>query len=100
YVQLLDANNLYRKLRKNLGNKNSEFAPEHITEIVRAYLDNATGSDEEQTLQVKRFQNSDFGYYKVNVERPKRLRSQFTAEALEVLRFDKGLAAPMQALYD
>lgn len=100
FVQLLDANNLYRKLRKNLGNKNAEFAPEHITEIVRAYLDNATGSDEEQTLQVKRFQNTDFGYYKVNVERPKRLRSQFTADALEVLRFDKGLSAPMQKLYE
>jgi Type I restriction-modification system methyltransferase subunit len=100
HVQLIDANNLYRKLRKNLGNKNAEFAPEHITEIVRAYLDNAASSDEAQTLQVKRFQNSDFGYYKVNVERPKRLRSQFTAEALEVLRFEKGLAAPMRALYE
>ena len=100
YVQLLDANNLYRKLRKNLGNKNAEFAPEHIAEIVRAYLDNTTSSDEDQTLQTKRFKNSDFGYYKVNIERPKRLRSQFTAEALEVLRFDKGLTTPMQALYE
>ena len=100
YVQLLDANGLYRKLRKNLGNKNAEFAPEHIAEIVRAYLNNTTSSDEDQTLQTKRFKNSDFGYYKVNIERPKRLRSQFTAEALEVLRFDKGLAAPMQMLYE
>ncbi|WP_369677588.1 HsdM family class I SAM-dependent methyltransferase, partial [Klebsiella pneumoniae] len=31
-VQLIDASLLYRKLRKNLGNKNCEFAPEHITE--------------------------------------------------------------------
>ena len=100
FVQLLDANSLYRKLRKNLGNKNAEFAPEHITEIVRAYLDNVASSEEEQTLQVKRFRNSDFGYYKVNVERPKRLRSQFTAAALDTLRFDRGLAAPMQALYE
>ena len=33
-VQLIDAGQLYRKLRKNLGNKNCEFAPEHIREIV------------------------------------------------------------------
>jgi len=33
-VQLIDASRLYRKLRKNLGNKNCEFAPEHIQTIV------------------------------------------------------------------
>src|SRR5690606_21664940 len=38
-VQLIDASLLFRKLRKNLGNKNCEFAPEHIEEITRAYLD-------------------------------------------------------------
>ncbi|HBO91922.1 MAG TPA: DNA methylase, partial [Gammaproteobacteria bacterium] len=38
-VQLIDASLLYRKLRKNLGNKNCEFAPEHIEQITRAYLD-------------------------------------------------------------
>jgi type I restriction enzyme M protein len=38
-VQLIDASQLYRKLRKNLGNKNCEFAPEHIAEITKAYLD-------------------------------------------------------------
>lgn len=99
-VQLLDANNLYRKLRKNLGNKNSEFAPEHITEIVQAYLDNKSENSEENPLQIKCFKNSDFGYYKVNIERPKRLKAQFTAEALNELRFDKSLKVPMQALYE
>ena len=37
-VQLIDANLLYRKLRKNLGDKNCEFAPEHIEAITSAYL--------------------------------------------------------------
>jgi type I restriction enzyme M protein len=37
-VQLIDAGQLYRKLRKNLGNKNCEFAPEHIHEILRVYV--------------------------------------------------------------
>ncbi|MEO0890478.1 MAG: class I SAM-dependent DNA methyltransferase, partial [Pseudomonadota bacterium] len=39
-VQLIDASLLSRKLRKNLGNKNCEFSPEHIAEIVSTYLDN------------------------------------------------------------
>src|SRR5699024_4400467 len=36
-VQLIDAIELYRKLRKNLGEKNCEFAPEHISEIMEVY---------------------------------------------------------------
>lgn len=94
-VQLLDANNLYRKLRKNLGNKNAEFAPEHIREILDAYLNNQESQKEGSNLNVKVFHNTDFGYYKVNIERPKRLKAQFTQEAIDALRFDKGLAAPM-----
>lgn len=38
-VQLIDASLLFRKLRKNLGDKNCEFAPEHIAEITQNYLD-------------------------------------------------------------
>ncbi len=98
-VQLIDANNLFRKLRKNLGNKNSEFAPEHIREIVQAYLDFQSVPSEGSQLEVKVFDNSDFGYYKVNIERPKRLRSQFSQEALEPLRFEKSLFQPMQTLF-
>lgn len=99
-VQLLDSNKLFQKLRKNLGSKNSEYSEAHIAEIVQAYLDNKTETSEGNPLQVKRFKNSDFGYYKVNIERPKRLKSQFTAEALNELRFDRSLKAPMQALYE
>jgi len=41
-VQLIDASLLHRKLRKNLGNKNCEFAPEHIELITRTYLELAS----------------------------------------------------------
>lgn len=99
-VQLLDANNLYQKLRKNLGSKNCELTNNQIQEVAKAYLDNLEESTEESGLKIKRFKNSDFGYYKVNIERPKRLRSQFTEEALADLRFDKSLATPMQTLYE
>ncbi|MDF2849743.1 MAG: SAM-dependent methyltransferase [Sphingobacterium multivorum] len=100
HVQLLDANKLFQKLRKNLGSKNSEFSPAQIGEIVKNYLENQSESAENDLLQVKRFKNTDFGYYKVNIERPKRLKSQFTAIALNELRFDKALKVPMQALYE
>ena len=100
HVQLLDANKLFQKLRKNLGSKNSEFSPAQIGEIVKNYLENKSESAENDLLQVKRFKNTDFGYYKVNIERPKRLKSQFTAVALDELRFDKALKVPMQALYE
>lgn len=99
-VQLLDANNLYRKLRKNLGNKNSEFSPEQITQIAQAYLENWDTNPTDSALQIKQFQNTDFGYYKVNIERSKRLKAQFTKEALDTLRYEKGLQVPMQALYE
>src|SRR5690606_22076948 len=99
-VQLIDANNVYRKLRKNLGNKNSEFSPEQIAHIAQAYLENWDHNPTDSELKVKIFNNADFGYYKVNIERPKRLKAQFSKEALDTLRFDKGLQIPMQALYD
>jgi len=100
YVQLLDANNLYQKLRKNLGSKNCELTNHQIQEVAQAYLNNLEENKEGSGLKIKRFKNSDFGYYKANIERPKRLRSQFSEEALADLRFDKSLAAPMQMLYD
>lgn len=99
-VQLIDAGQLYRKLRKNLGNKNCEFAPEHISEIVKTYTDlQAINRTTDDGIAAKVFDNSDFGYHKVTVERPKRLKAQFTPERIETLRFDKTLLEPMQYAY-
>ncbi|MCC6414182.1 MAG: SAM-dependent DNA methyltransferase [Saprospiraceae bacterium] len=95
-VQLIDANLLYRKLRKNLGNKNCEFAPEHIAEIVRVYREMVVVDRQgEEGIASKVFDNADFGYYKVTIERPKRLKSQFSEERIADLRFDKSLREPM-----
>lgn len=106
-VQLIDVGLLYRKLRKNLGNKNCEFAPQHIREIVSVYTSikpverkiNAATSEEEG-IASKVFDNTDFGYYKVTVERPKRLKAQFTKERIAELRFDKSLREPMVWAYE
>lgn len=104
-VQLIDASLLYRKLRKNLGEKNCEFAPEHIEEILNVYL---SGQDVERGfdanndpigLASKVFKNSDFGYYKVNIERPDRRKAHFSLERLQPLRFDKSLLEPMEYMF-
>jgi type I restriction enzyme M protein len=99
-VQLIDANPLYRKLRKNLGNKNCEFAPEHIKEIVRVYREmQLVDRQGDEGIASKVFDNADFGYYKVTIERPKRLKSQFSLERIAELRFDKSLREPMEWAY-
>jgi len=106
-VQLIDAGQLYRKLRKNLGNKNCEFAPEHIAEILRVYAAMETADRREVltengtgTISSQVFNNSDFGYYKVTIERPKRLKAQFTEERIAELRYDKTLREPMMWAYE
>jgi len=106
-VQLIDAGQLYRKLRKNLGNKNCEFAPEHIAEILRVYAAMETADRREVltengtgTISSQVFNNSDFGYCKVTVERPKRLKAQFTEERIAELRYDKTLREPMMWAYE
>ncbi len=106
-VQLIDAGQLYRKLRKNMGNKNCEFAPEHIAEILRVYAAMETADRKEVstesgvgTISSQIFNNSDFGYYKVTIERPKRLKAQFTEERIAELRFDKSLREPMAWAYE
>jgi type I restriction enzyme M protein len=99
-VQLIDAGQLYRKLRKNLGNKNCELAPTHIREIVNTYEElRAIERIGDDGIASKIFNNSDFGYYKVTIERPKRLKAQFTAERIEELRFEKTLREPMEWAY-
>lgn len=104
-VQLIDASLLFRKLRKNLGNKNCEFSPEHITEITQTYLDSTSierqlnDNNDPAGIAAKVFNNDDFGYYKVNIERPDRRSAQFKNELIAPLRFDKTLREPMEHLF-
>lgn len=96
-VQLIDASERYAKLRKNLGAKNCELKPEHVKEIQDTYHDfvqvKRVG---EQGIAAQVFDNEDFGYYKVVVERPKRLKAQFTSERIETLRYESSIKEPMQ----
>ena len=67
-VQLIDATEWSRPLRKNLGKKNCELAAEDIQRICDTFL------AFEETEQSKIFPNAAFGYWKVTVERPLRLQ--------------------------
>ncbi|ATJ81534.1 N-6 DNA methylase [Halomonas beimenensis] len=92
-VQLIDGTRHYRKMKKSLGNKRNELSDEHIEELTRLYanFEDGTvcrvGSNGEQTKRVcsKLFDNRDFGYLKVTVERPLRLNFQASAKRIERL---------------
>lgn len=65
-VQLINANKMFVKMRKSLGNKRNELSKEQIDEITRIYHDFETNKIS------KIFNNTDFGYKKITIERPKR----------------------------
>ena len=92
-VQLINAMDLYEKLRKNLGQKNCEMKPIHVDTITDLYM------DFKETNISKIYPNNYFGYNKITVERPLRLSSQFTAEAIETLRYDNSLKDEMEWAY-
>jgi len=93
-VQLIDATQWFRPLRKNMGKKNCELAPEDIQRIGEAFL------AFKETEQSKIFPNAAFGYWKVKVERPLRLHSQLSLQRIEPLRFASGDEDIRSALYD
>ncbi|MCK9562633.1 MAG: type I restriction-modification system subunit M [Bacteroidales bacterium] len=100
-VLLIDASQRFAKLRKNLGAKNCELTKEHIQEIQQAYIDfKDIKPKTESDLSAKVFNNTDFGYYKVNIERPARLKAQFTQEKIAELRFEKSLIEPMKWAFE
>lgn len=79
-VQLIDATQWFTELRKNLGKKNCEFSDTQIEQITRTFM------DFEETEQSKIFDNADFGYWQITVERPLCLRVDVSADALKSFR--------------
>jgi type I restriction enzyme M protein len=93
-VQLIDASQWFKPLRKNLGKKNCELGPDDIERICRTFL------EFKETPESKIFPNTAFGYWKVTVERPLRLHSQLSLKAIESLRFASGDEELRAALYE
>ena len=93
-VQLIDASQWFKPLRKNLGKKNCELSPEDIERITQTFL------DFKATPESKIFPNAAFGYWKVTVERPLRLHSQLSLKAIEGLRYATGDEDLRSVLFD
>jgi len=79
-VQLVDATSFFQKMRKSLGSKRSEMSAEHIAEVCRIYGDFAPDK------HCKIFDNEDFGYWRITVERPLRLNFSFAPERIERIK--------------
>lgn len=68
-VQLINANELYEKRRKSLDNKRNDIPKHYIEEIARIY------AEFKESEISKIFDNEDFGYSKIVVERPQKNES-------------------------
>ena len=84
-VQLIDATQWFRPLRRNLGSKNCELSGEDVKRICDTFV------AFEETEQSKIFPNEAFGYWKVTVERPLRLEGAdpdraYTAKEIKALK--------------
>ncbi len=82
-VQLVDAREMFGKMRKSLGEKRKEISPDQIDQITRLYGE-FTEND-----KVKIFPNHAFGYLRVTVERPLRLRWEITDETITAVMVAK-----------
>ncbi|MER6958406.1 class I SAM-dependent DNA methyltransferase [Streptomyces sp. NPDC000618] len=100
-VVLLDARDQSQKMRKSLGDKRKELGdgtngrPDHIGDITRLYAEAVqVAKDTEHPLhgKVKIFANEDFGYQRITVERPLKLRFEVTEETLAALAEAKPVA--------
>ena len=89
-VQLIDATQWYRPLRKNLGKKNCELGEDDIARICDTFL------AFEESEQSKIFDNAAFGYWKVTVERPLRLAGHRPQPRLQNRR-DQGAEGEQRA---
>jgi type I restriction enzyme M protein len=79
-VQLINGVELFQKMRKSLGEKRKELSTQNIETLVELF---GAGAAEERS---KVFDNEDFGYHRITVERPLRLAFSVTPEKLEALK--------------
>jgi type I restriction enzyme M protein len=85
-VQLIDARKSFVKMRKSLGEKRKEISGEQIADLVRLC------GDFEPSDRCKIFDNEDFGFLRITVERPLRLRWEVTDDGLNQLKADPKFA--------
>ena len=86
-VQIVNAASFFKKMRKSLGNKRHEVCDPQRDEITRLYGEFKEGE------HVRIFDNEDFGYRRITVERPLRLNFAATPERLAALETDSAFQA-------
>ena len=99
-VQLIDASQAFDKLRKNLGARNCtiEAYRDAITEVYMRGEDRE--ADAELPVSSRMFDGDDFRYYSVTVERPLRLKSQFSQLKVDTLLYDPADEELSRRIYD
>lgn len=87
-IQLIDASQAYEKLRKNQGNRNCTIEPfrQAIYYVYHFFIECAATQD--SPIAAKIFPVDEFRYHSVTIERPLRLRAQFSAQAIDDMLFD------------
>ncbi|MCI3923553.1 type I restriction-modification system subunit M [Paenibacillus sp. TRM 82003] len=86
-IQLINAVGFSEKMRKSLGNKRNQVADQQISEVTRIY-----GEFQEGEF-CKIFDNEDFGYHRITVERPLRLNFQVSEERIGRLQQETAFAS-------
>jgi type I restriction enzyme M protein len=79
-IQLVDATDQYQKMRRSLGQKRNELSKKHIDYIVKVY------GDFLENEQFKIFNNEEFGYRKITIERPLKINYAVNEERLEKVK--------------
>jgi type I restriction enzyme M protein len=82
-IQLINAVSFFEKMSRSLGNKRNEISDNQIREITGIY------GDFEEGDFCKIFDNEDFGYNRITVERPLRLNFQASKERIDLLENEK-----------
>jgi type I restriction enzyme M protein len=82
-IQLVNATSFFKKMRKSLGNKRNEICEEQRNDITQLY---GSFMDSEH---VRIFDNHDFGYSRITVERPLRLNFIVNHNRIERVKLTK-----------
>ena len=84
-VQLVDATEMFEKMRKNLGSKRKEISPQNLKDIVHSY------AAFEETETSKIFKTTEFGYSQITVERPLKLAFKIDEKSIEDALISKAI---------
>jgi type I restriction enzyme M protein len=94
-VILLDARDQWERMRKSLGDKRKQVSDAQIKHITEQYVDAlaiAADAGHPNHGKVKVFRTRDFGYHRITVERPLKLRFEITEDTLVAMENAKALA--------